>query len=300
MLYLLSLISMSCVSPCLANLCLYPDRGSSFGSTVVSVSLVDLYRDPFCLTYVFNFSCVFDGIIVNATYHQRTNTIRCKTPTAHIQNSTVAFNIMHNGMYITTNNAFFSYLHPNDTRIKQITSRTPKQHAIALCRSCAAYNSHYCSIDCNGDYFGVAFTDVCSQCVGGNTNVSAGSAKDCAGVCFGRSTIRQIPTTNTQACICDSITSLQCSNIPNINPPPTQSIQYIYTSTAFPSTNWISLPTRNYSLSSHSHHSSHLSSFQSAAPHSSHVHRISLSHNVDSLPLFVVTQRNNMKQFKAM
>jgi len=43
--------------------------------------------------------------------------------------------------------------------------------------------------DCNGDYYGTAYIDDCSECVGGNTGMEENWAMDCAGVCFGESVV---------------------------------------------------------------------------------------------------------------
>jgi hypothetical protein len=43
--------------------------------------------------------------------------------------------------------------------------------------------------DCNGDCGGIAFIDDCGVCAGGNTNNTPNSDQDCAGVCFGNTTV---------------------------------------------------------------------------------------------------------------
>jgi hypothetical protein len=43
--------------------------------------------------------------------------------------------------------------------------------------------------DCNGDCGGIAFIDDCGVCAGGNTNNTPNADQDCAGICFGNTTV---------------------------------------------------------------------------------------------------------------
>jgi len=47
------------------------------------------------------------------------------------------------------------------------------------CEVCDADTSNDCTADCNGDYGGLAYTDECDDCVGGNTALSACVQDDC-------------------------------------------------------------------------------------------------------------------------
>ena len=58
------------------------------------------------------------------------------------------------------------------------------------CEECVGGNTgqeENWAMDCNGDCFGDAFTDDCEECVGGNTGQEENWAMDCNGDCFGES-----------------------------------------------------------------------------------------------------------------